>query len=91
MCAAYGSDLWSMPRYRKPVVHGGPDPASADGRLTDAGMAGDQQYDPIPTLDGLAEPLIDGAPGLVEIVAVEVDDPVRLDRTAFQAAVPATV
>lgn len=91
MRTANRSDLSGMARHRQPVMDGGSDPAALDWRLTLPFMARDQQHDAVAAPDRLVKALVNRGPRLVEIVAVKIDGPVRLDRPAFQPPIPAAV
>ena len=60
-------------------MHRSADLPALNGRLPDAVMACDQQQHPIAARDRLFQPTIDRPPGGIEIHAVEIEDPVRLD------------
>lgn len=75
----------------QPVVHGGANLAALDRRIAGAVVSGDQQQDAITAGDRLLQATIDRRPGSIEIEAVKVQDPVRLDRAAAKPLVPAAV
>lgn len=76
---------------RQPVVNGGPDPASFQWRFPLALVTGDEEQNPVATGDGTLQRAIDGLPGAVEAVSVEVDNPVGLDAARAQTPVPTAI
>ena len=91
MRAPDSGDLRRVARSGQPIVNGGADAASLDGRLAGAGMAGNQQHDAVAALDGLLQAPVDRGPGAVQRVAMEIDGAVGLDRPFGEAPVPAAV
>ena len=83
-----GSDFLSVPGGGEPVVDGSADPSALDRRLARPRMAGDQKQHPFPVNHRPFQRGIDGPPGSVQTMAVQVDDAVRLDLPGTQAAVP---
>jgi hypothetical protein len=75
----------------QPVVYRGADSAALDRRLSHAGVAGNQQQNPISGTHGALQRKIDRAPRSVEAVAVKVEHPVRLDQAALEPSDPAAV
>jgi hypothetical protein len=68
-----------MARGGEPVVNGGANPATLDGWLAGAGMAGDQQHDALAAVDGLLQAPVNRGPGAVQRVTVKIDGAVRID------------
>ena len=58
-------------------------------RVAWAGVAGDQQKHPLGVNKRIFKRAINGLPGTIEIMAVQVDDPVRLDVARAQPPIPA--
>jgi hypothetical protein len=81
MRGADRGDSPSVARGAEPVVDRGADPPALDWRVPGAGVAGDQQDYTLMVKDGPLKRAVDRCPRLVEPVAVEVEDPVRLDRS----------
>ena len=79
MSAAYGRDFLSVGRSGEPVMNRGPNSAPLDRRLAGPGMAGNQQQHSFSVNQGALQRPIDGTPGGVEIVTMQVDDAVRFD------------
>ena len=84
-------DPGRMPRGGEPVVDRRADAPARDGRFTRPMMAGNQQDDAVASVDRLFQRPIDCTPGAIEILAVKVDDPIRLERAAAELPVPACV
>jgi hypothetical protein len=78
-------------RCRQPVVHGSPDSTAFEGRLAVALMAGDEQHHPVPGSNRALEPLIDGLPGAIKTVAVEIDRSIRHHPSAYKPPIPTAV
>lgn len=89
--APYGGYSRSVPGSLQPVVDCGANFAPLHGHVAGAGMAGDQQYDSFTSGDCALQAAIDGPPGAVEAVAMEVDDAIGFDRAGAQAPVPAGI
>ena len=85
------SDPRRMSRYGQPIVDRGANPPALDRRITFSGMAGDQQQDPFAARDRGFERAVDRLPRLVEIVAMEIEDPVGLNRAALEPPIPTAV
>lgn len=81
----------SMAGGRKPVVHGGANTPTLDGRIAWAVMTGDQQQDAVAARDRLLQTPVDCSPGDIEVHAVEVEHAVGLNCPAPQSLVPAAV
>jgi hypothetical protein len=79
MRSAHRRDFSSVGRRGKPIVDRGTDPAALHGGLARPGMASDQQDHPLAVNDRLPERAVDGVPGGVEPMAMEVDNAIRLD------------
>lgn len=88
---ADGSDAGRVPRCSQPVVDCSTDHATLHRRFACAMMAGNKQNQPIAARDCLVETRIDRAPRAIEIHAVKVEHPVRLDRALAQPPVPASI
>src|SRR6185369_1381950 len=80
-----------MPRMGQRVVDRSTYLAPLDGWFTRAMMSGDQQQDTVAEGNRLLKPTVDGGPCGVEVQSVQVEHPVRLDRTTAQPFVPASV
>ena len=91
MSSSNGGDPAGVAGGREPVVDGGANLPALDRRLARPGMAGNQKNDTVAALDRLVETSVDRGPGLVEGMAMKVDDPIRLHRPAFQAPIPTGV
>src|SRR5437868_2418565 len=89
--SADGSNLGGVPRGCEPVVNGRTNPAALDRRLAWAVMAGNQQYDAVPSHNCLVEPAIDRRPSAVEVLAVQIDHPVGCNRAGPELPVPGPV
>ena len=86
-----GGDIRRVSRGRQPVVDRGSNSPALDRRVPGPRMAGDQQDHTLAGLDRPFERQVDRAPCAVEIVAVEVDDPVGSDGPRLELAVPCPV
>lgn len=94
MTAVRGSnrrDARGMPRRSQPVVHRFPDLAPPDGRVTRSGVAGYQQKHALAGVDRALEAPVDRPPCLIQVQAVEVENPVRLDGPGSEPPVPAGI
>lgn len=91
MSAPNGRNFARMSRCREPIVNRGANGSSADRRLARSMVAGDEEQDPVAPRDRLLERAIDCSPGAIEAQSMEVDNTVRLERTALQAPVPASI
>ena len=91
VCTPDRGDFRGMAGDRQPIVNRRPNAPALDRRLARAGMTGDEQDDAIATADGLVQAAVDRRPGPVKAVAMQVDDPIGLDRAAAQPAVPTAV
>ena len=80
-----------VPRRGQPIVKGGADPAAFDRRFARPSMAGDQQYYPVAAPNRLLNSPIDRRPGAIEVVAVEIDDPIGFDCPSLEPPIPASV
>ena len=85
------SDVLRMPGRCKPVVDGGPDAPSLHGRIAGPMMPGNQKKNALAARNGLLKGTVDRGPGAVEIHAMEIEHPVRLDRAAPELLVPSAV
>lgn len=83
MRSANRSNSVGVTRMSEPIVNGGTDLAALDRRCPWPRMAGNQQDDPILGFNSRLDPAINGAPGPIETVAVQVEDPVRNYRAAL--------
>lgn len=86
-----GCNVRGMARCRQPVVHGCPDSAPLDRWVAGAMMAGDQQNDAFAIRYRLLEAAIDRRPRGVEVHAVQVQHPVRLNASSAQPLIPASI
>jgi hypothetical protein len=84
-------DFRGVARRREPVVNGGPDAASLDGRSPVAMVPRDQQQHSIAPCDCFFERSVDRPPGAVEGHPVKVEDPVGLDGATTQPLVPSGI
>ncbi len=75
----------------EPVVDRRADSPALHGRIAGPGMAGDQQQHPLVVNDRLLQGPVDRLPGAIEVVAMEVDDAVRLHRACAKPPVPAGI
>ena len=76
---------------RKPAIDGGPDSPTRKRRIAFAAMAGDEQDQAVAGGNCALEASVNRLPSGIEAVPVKVDNPVGLDASARQAAVPACV
>jgi hypothetical protein len=60
-------------------------------RLARAMVSRDQQNDPFPSSDCLVQPPVNRCPRPVEVQSVQIDDSIRLDRSAAKLLVPASI
>jgi hypothetical protein len=88
MRAPDSRDIGGMARRGEPVVDGGADPAALNWRFPRTMMPGDEQDDALAAGDCPLKTLVDRLPRGVEVHAMQVEHPVRLDRTALEALVP---
>jgi hypothetical protein len=88
---SHSGDMLRMPGRSKPVVDSGPDAPSLHGRIAGPMMPGNQQENALAARNGLLESTVDRGPRAVEIHAMEIEHPVRLDRAAPELFVPAAV
>lgn len=79
MGPSHGSDFRSVARDSEPVVDGSADAAPLDRRIAGPLMAGDQEDDAFAVNDRLLQRPVDRLPGAIEVVTVEIDDPVGAD------------
>ena len=91
MGSANRRDPRRVARCRKPIVNGGADLATQDRRLARTMMARDEQDNAIPGIARAFQREIDGPPSAIETVAVEIDDPVGLERAGAELPVPCPV
>lgn len=84
-------DLRRVTRRREPVVHRGANSPALDRRIAGTMVAGDQEDEPIASRDSLFQTAVDGPPRRVEIHPVQVENPVRLNRSGADPPVPAAV
>ena len=89
MGAANGGDLPSVARRGEPVVDRRANPPALDRRVAGPGVAGNQQKHPLGVNERVFKRPINGLPGALEVMAVQVDDPVGLNIARAQPAVPA--
>ena len=82
-------DLPSVAGGREPIVDCGANAPALHRRVAWAGVASDQQQHPLGVNERIFERAINGLPGALEIMAVQVDDPVGLDVARAQPAIPA--
>jgi hypothetical protein len=78
MGAANGSDFLSVARRREPIVDGSANAPALDRRSAGTSVAGNQQQHPFAVNERLLQRPVDRLPGTLQVVAVEVDDPVGL-------------
>jgi len=91
MGSANGGDPRRVTRCREPVVNGGADLATSNRRLARPMVARNEQDKAIPGIARAFQGEIDGAPGAIEAVAVEIHDPVGLERAGAELPVPRPV
>lgn len=89
--AADRGNLRRMPRSGKPVMNRGPDTAPLNGCLAGPMVSGDEQDHAFPAVNRALECSVDRLPGAVEIHAMEIEHPIRLNRAASDAALPSPV
>ena len=89
MSTADGGDSHSVARRRKPVVDGGANPPALDWRIARPSMAGNQKEHPFTVNKRLFKCAINGLPGALQVMAVEIDNAVGLDRAGKELPVPA--
>ena len=77
---AHRGDARCVGRCGQPIEHGGADLASPDCVIAGPSMAGDQEHDALTGSNRPFQRVVDRFPGLVEVVAVEVQHAVRFDR-----------
>lgn len=87
----YCGDSRSMARRRQPVVHRGSNPSALHRRFARPRVTGNQQDDPLAARDCPLESKVDCSISAVEIVAVEVERPVRADASRLQPPIPPAV
>ena len=87
----HGGDTRSMPGCGKPVVHCSAYPAAVKGRITFPFMTGDQQQNSFATGNCTLERTIDGDPGAIQRVTMQVENPVRLDLSGTKPPIPAAI
>ena len=80
-----------MPRHGQPVVNGGTNSAALQRWIAAPLVAGDQQQNPVTGSNSAIQRMVDGGPGSIQSMAVEIEHPVRLDPPGAEAAVPAAV
>lgn len=91
MGSANCRDPGCVARCREPVVNGGADLATQDRRLARTMMARDEQDEAIAGIACAFQGEIDGPPGAIEAVAVEIHDPVGLERAGAELPVPGPI
>jgi hypothetical protein len=91
MRASNCGDVLRMPGCSEPVVNRGPDAPTLHGRIAGPMMPGNQQENALAARNGLLERTVDRGPRAVEIHAMEIEHPVRLDRAAPELLVPSAV
>jgi len=88
---ANGGNARRLPRSGKPIVNGRADAAALDRRLARPVMTGNEQDEPVASVNCLLETAVDRAPGAVEGHPVEVEHPIGLGRARPEPPVPARV
>ena len=91
MGTANGGNAAGMAGRCKPVVDGGTNPSPLDRRVARPMMPGDQQQDTVAGRNRSFQGDVDRVPCPVEVHAMKIDNPVRLDRALAQCLVPAAV
>jgi len=84
-------DSRRMARGREPVMHGGPNPAALQRRFALALMSRNQQQNALPGGNRALQSKVDRLPGAIEVVAVQIEHPVRIDPTAAETPIPTAV
>ena len=87
----YRGNPRGMARCRQPVMNGGPDSAAFQWRLALALMPCDEEQHPVSCSNRALQPMIDGLPGAIETVAVEIDRSIGHDPSAFKSPIPIAV
>ena len=88
MRAPHRCNLGGMAGGGEPVVNRRPDLSALYRRFAGTHMACDQQHHPFVVGDRAFESIVDRAPCLIQIAAVQVEYPVRRDRTGVESPVP---
>jgi hypothetical protein len=88
MCRPYGGDPRRIRRGGQPVEDCGTDFATSDGVIAGSSVAGNQEHDALTGSDRLLQRVIDCAPRPIEISAVKVQNPIRLNRARAEPAIP---
>jgi hypothetical protein len=78
-------------RGRQPVMHRSSNSPTLERRLAPTLMTGDQQYHSVAGAYCAIQPLVDCLPGLIETVAMKVEDPIRFNPPRAKPAVPTAV
>lgn len=91
MRASNGRDPGRVPRSGKPVMDRRADAAPLDRRIAGTVVAGDQQNYTLSRVNRPLERPVDRLPGGIEVHAVEIDDPVRLNGARAKLPVPAAI
>ena len=91
VCAANGGDMRRMPGVGQPVVNRRTNAPAFDWRIAGPVRPGNQQENSIARRHGLIQGSVDGPPSGIEIHAVKIEGPVRLDRAATETLVPTAV
>jgi hypothetical protein len=91
MGASHCGDMLRMPGCREPVMNRGPDATALDGWFAGPMMARNQQKNAVAACYCLLERMVDRGPCTIEVHAMKIEHPVRLDRSAPQLLVPAAV
>ena len=91
MGGANRGDARSVARHRQPVVDRRPDLAAPNRCSAGPLMPRNQQQDAIASIDRPFESEVDCAPRRVEVVAMEIEGAVWLNRARLEFAIPASV
>jgi hypothetical protein len=70
----------SVARHCQPIMDGGANASALDRRIAWPGMTGDQQEHPFLVNQRLLQGAVDGLPRPLQVVTMQVDDAIRLDR-----------
>jgi len=77
MCTSHRGNPHGVTGCGEPVADRRPNAPALDRWIAGAGVAGDEQHHPLIRRNRLLQAAVYRAPGTVEIVAVQIDDPIR--------------
>jgi len=84
-------DPTRVTRGRQPIMHRRPDLAALDRWFAPRRVAGDEEDDAVPGIDGARESVVNGVPSPIERVAVKVDRAIGRGQSARKPLVPTAV